>query len=438
MPKEYDELNRRRRERSAHSQQRKKARIRHARLRLAGLLAILVVVGVVIGVVIARNRQESPGVSTAPPVSSSGTVPTVPVPTEPETTIKLVFGGDVVANDLVVASGENSGRYDYSGVFMDVTPVLADADATLLNFEGNLFDAPYGTDRSSAPQELAQALASSGVDFIQMANSCTVNNGLSGLFETLNRLRSAGLEPLGAFASPEEFQQTQGFTIRNIGGIRVAFVAFTKGVGSLGLPAGSEYCVNLLYKDYATTYQEVDTKEITRILKAVEAQKPDITIAMLHWGSEYNDFISETQEEIVKLMHEHGVDAIIGTHPHYVQPVEYDEENGTVVAYSLGDFYGDAQKAGTNYSILLELEITRDNTNGETKITACDYVPIYTLTPEFDGEERRIVRIEEALLRYENDHVNRVSDKAYENMKHALERIQDRVQPQEKDEEGGK
>lgn len=97
-------------------------------------------------------------------------------------------------------------------------------------------------------------------------------------------------------------------------GFRVAFVAFTKGVGNLRLPEGAEGCVNLLYTDYNTTYQDVDTEGIRHILSQVQSEKPDIVIALLHWGSEYDSSVSKTQEEIRDLMLQGGVDVILGTH----------------------------------------------------------------------------------------------------------------------------
>ena len=87
------------------------------------------------------------------------------------------------------------------------------------------------------------------------------------------------------------------------------------------MPAGSEKCVNILYKDYYTKYREIDRDKIESILKAAEAEKPDITIALLHWGSEYNDTVYETQEDIVYIMQKAGVDVIIGSHPHRVQHI---------------------------------------------------------------------------------------------------------------------
>ncbi len=425
MAYQYDELEARRRQRKVRQQQRRAAQKR-SRSRLIGIAAAVLVCLVLGAVVLLWDGGGDPTLNTTLGTTLPSTLPpqtTAPGPTEPETVITITAAGDLNVTDRVVAAGEKIGRYDYIDCFMDVAHILSQADASVLNFEGNLVGAPYGSATTSAPRELLQALKGAGVDFVQMANSCTVNNGLTGLSASLDAIRSAGLEPLGAFRSQEEFQQTQGFTIREIGGIRVAFVAFTKGVGSLGLPAGSQDRVNLLYTDYSSTYQTVDTEGITAILQAVEAAKPDVTIAMLHWGSEYNNQVSSTQEKIAQLLLDNGVDAILGTHPHYVQKVTYDPEKGQVVAYSLGDFFGDGEKAGTDYSILLQLEITRDNITGETRITGCDYVPVYIQR----SGQLRVLRIREAMELYENDHVSKVTQEEYEAMKYALGRIEARV-----------
>jgi poly-gamma-glutamate synthesis protein (capsule biosynthesis protein) len=189
------------------------------------------------------------------------------------------------------------------------------------------------------------------------------------------------------------------------------------------LPQGSEYCVNVLYEDYDSTYQEVDTKAINTVLDAVEAAKPDLTVAMLHWGSEYNDTVSKSQKSIVSLLQERGVDAIIGTHPHYVQQMDYDPETGSFVAYSLGDLLSDGDRSGTEYSVILNLEITKRG--GSTKITGYSYTPIFTVAER--GKQLRSVRIAQAMDAYDGNYIDRVSEKTYQAMAYALERIQARV-----------
>ena len=233
------------------------------------------------------------------------------------------------------------------------------------------------------------------------------------------------MEPLGVYPTNKAFQEGKGYTIRTVNGIKLAFVAFTKGMGGMALPAGSEDCVNVLYTDYDSAYQNVNKAKITSILSAVSKEKPDLVIALLHWGSEFNNAISASQKEIVSLMQANGVDAIIGTHSHYVQKMTYNEETGKFVAYSLGDFLSDGVRSGTEYSVALDLEITRDNATGKTKITGFSYVPIFTEHEE--GKPLRIMRIREAIAAYENNFIQKVSKETYEAMVYALKRITARV-----------
>ena len=436
MAKEFEEeLNRRRQEREA---RRQTERARQRKLRLQLILAAVVLIAATVGIIVLSGGSgDAPTLdSTEPSTTEAATLAAEPETTEPEstsgrnssTTIHIRAAGDLNVTDNVILPGAGPGGYDFTACFQDVAGILSDANLTILNIEGNFCGEPYGSATTSAPIQLAQALKAAGVDIVQMANSCSVNNGISGLGTTLNNLRAAGLEPVGAYASSEEFASAKGYTICEINGIKVAIVAFTKGVGSRGLPIGSEDCVNLLYTDFATTYEDVDTARIKKILQNAASEKPDITIALLHWGSEYNDTISSTQTEIVKLMQNQGVDVIIGTHPHMVHEISYDELTGNLVAYSLGDFFGDATRSGTAYSIILDLEITKDYDAGTTRVTGYSFIPIYTLSESESADgKRRVVRIEEAMLAYDYNFMNRITASAYENMAYSLTRIEKRI-----------
>jgi len=401
--------------------------------------AVIVAVGILIWVVTrdgkqpgttTQDRPNTPAVTTQPPEATG------PVVKEERTTVSVSVAGDLNVTAATVNAGLTPYGYDYGPVFRDVAPLLANADVTVLNFEGNLFGIPYGQENASAPPEMLQELSDIGVDMIQMANSYSIRNGLLGLESTLEGIRAAGMEPLGAYATNEEFKESQGFTIRDINGVRLAFVAFTKGMDNLGLPAGSENCVNVLYEDYATTYQTVARDKINSILKNVRSAEPDYIIALLHWGSEHNDEYSDTQETIREVLFAGGVDAIVGTHSHRVQAVDFDREAGTFTAYSLGDFFSDTTEAGTNYSIVLNLQITKDNQTGETKLTDYTCTPIYNMTPEESGETTlRLVRTRTAMEGHDIGIYNCISDELYSNMAYSLERIEYRLIPPEEEEE---
>ena len=418
MAFDNDELNRRRAERAKRKAQIE-ARKKQLRKRLLTAAAVTCVAVVILlfstGVL---RFPEKPAV-TEPPVTETTVPLTQPTAPLEDITIHLVAGGDVNVTQQVIDSGATEGGYDYTEMFMDVVNILGGADLSLLNFEGTLSGA------GAAPVQLLQSLDRAGVDLLQTANSYSVIDGIRGLTATLDGIRDAGMEPVGTFADNQAFQKTDGFLLLDIQGIRVAVAAFTKGMDGMSLPSGSENCVNVLYQDYSSTYQKVDTQRISSLLDSIAAEKPDITIALLHWGSEMNDQISNTQDQICTLMQEKGVDVILGTHSHYVQAINWDIEKGTFVAYSLGDFVGNAQSAGTDYSILLDLEITKKAGTGETSITNYTYTPIYILNDADTGI--RVLRIREAMTAYESDAINRVSEAVYQSMNNALERIADRV-----------
>ena len=433
MPHHDEELNKRREKREALRKQRE---LEARKLRLALIAAALVLIACGVGIfMIARSAGVEANVSARPEEThrqteaTRATETTAPVRSK-TTTIHIKAAGDLNITDAVVNAGMPTGKLDFTRAFMDVAATMADADLTVLNFEGTVSGEPYGTDRTSAPREILDGLRSMGVDLVQTANSCAINNGLIGLSSTLTAIRSAGLEPMGSYASTAEFEQSKGYTMCTVQGIKVAFVAFTKGLSGMGMPAGNDNCVNLLYEDYDSTYKKINKTSINAILKAVEEEKPDITIAMLHWGSEYNEAISDTQEDIVELMQKGGVDVILGTHPHLLQTIVHDRAAGTLVAYSLGDFFGDGTRGGSNYSIILDLEITKDSDAGTTRVTDFSYTPIYTLQiTENEGDYKyiRVVRIEEAMEAYNNNYVDKITKSAYEAMDYALKRIRERI-----------
>jgi len=436
MPLHDDEMKKRREKREA---QRRKQQAEARRLRFALIASAVILVLCGFGIFrLTRGierppKEETPVVrETEAPVEETQNPVLVE---EPITTIHIRAAGDLNVTTSVVESGLSANGFDFNRAFKDVAAILSDADLTVMNMEGNFCGEPYGSETTSAPTELLRDLRGAGVDLLQVANSCIINNGMIGMTSTLNAIRAAGIEPVGAYANAAELRQYKGYTMTEVNGVKVAFVAFTKGLGGRGMPAGNEDLVNLLYVDYATTYDQEDKDRITRILRSVEEEKPDITIALLHWGSAYNDDISSSQEYIVSLMKKNGVDVILGTHPHTLQPIDFDPLKGTLVAYSLGDFFGDADRGATNYSIILDLEITKDADAGTTKVTDYSYTPIYTVREnETPDGYRRVVRIEKAVEAYTENYLDKVTTSCKDSMVYALQRIAERLEmPEEED-----
>ena len=410
---DMEELNKRRLERQLRRQRENAKRRRKKTMAMIGVCLLLVAIGTGVFFLL-RMEENSESKPAYQHSQSSGEVP------DDATVIHLVAAGDINITDAIVASGGPD--YEYSNTFLDVAHLLAEGDITVVNLEGNLCGAPYGSSRS-APQAFAETLNRCGVDLVQLANSYSIYQGISGLQATIESVRNAGMEPLGVYEDARAFKAGKGYTIMEVEGVKIAFIAFTKGMDGMTLPQGSEDCVNVLYTDYDSTYQKIDSNAIRKVLDAAAEEKPDLTVAMLHWGSEYNDTVSKSQKDIVELLQENGVDAVIGTHPHYVQQMTYDPETGNFVAYSLGDFLSDGKKAGTEYSVVLNLEITKSSLG--TKITGYSYTPVFTVAER--GSTLHSVRIAEAVTAFEGNHILSVRQTTYDAMNYALQRIEARV-----------
>ena len=250
--------------------------------------------------------------------------------------------GDIRITDELLQAARQGGSYDFSDILRGTTAVVGAADVAIGNLETTLSGEPYND--GSAPDALATALRSTGFSLVQTANSYTIQNGLSGLERTKTILRSAGLTPVGTYESAEDRAQNRAVLVE-ANGIRIAVVAFTKGMNGMRLPSGAEYCTNLLYTDYDSNYSRIDTDGITDAIAAARVLSPDIIVAALHWGSEDVSDISDTQEKIADLMFRRGVDVIFGSHSHRVGPVERRSittddgvQKDVVLAYGLGDY----------------------------------------------------------------------------------------------------
>ncbi len=359
-----------------------------------------------------------------------------PVSKEPTrtgtTTASISAVGDIyLTEDMVAHSRTNGGLSDFTPLFSQIITHTAKADLTIGNLEGTFSNSSEG----SYPDALATALAQSGFDILQTANSYSVYQGLSGLIRTKDIIEEQGIHPLGTFRSQEEFEE-ENVLIKDIHGIRFAFIAFTKGFSGMGLPADSNYAVNLLYEDYATDYEDVDREGILALVDAAVAQKPDFIIASLHWGSENISGISSTQKEITDLLLNAGVDVILGSHSHRLEQVERrtvtvenQPDRECIIAYGLGDFCS-TTPGEHNTSVILNLEFTKDHETGDHSISSVSYVPVSTVDNGVGTVPRyTVVATEDAVRLYENNYYLRIGEDAYKSILEDLMDLEETIFP---------
>lgn len=408
------------------------------------IFAIVLLTGAVILILNDGASMLSGLLSDAPVAAQENEVQKAQSGTEKYSTVTIAAVGNIGISDALLADARSSDGYDFSPGFFGVASLLSETDLTVGNLECNLAGAPYGTATGSAPTELADTLSGLGFDLLQTANSASIMGGMAGLEATADNLERAGIDPVGTFRSEKERSDCGGITIREVNGVRVAFIAFTKGLGNMSLPEDNEYSVNLLYSDYDTNYRDLDTDGIVAAMNEARKKDPDVIIALVHWGSENSRKVSASQERVAELLYANGADAIIGTHSHMVGEIRRQTitlEDGSakdvVTAYDLGNFYTDSTKSGTQTGLVLRLEFTHNNWTDQTTLTDLRYTPIYCADFGPSVSNRyQVLNMANAIELYEQDYVFRVSEETYETLRSELESLPDHISPPEAEADG--
>ena len=286
--------------------------------------------------------------------------------------ITLLFVGDLMQHQAQIdAAHVSEGKYDYSSCFSLIKEQISQADLAIGNLEVTLGGRPYrGYPMFSAPDEYLQAIKDAGFDILLTANNHCLDRGKKGMERTIQLLDSSGIRYAGTYKNLSERRQRYPLFI-NRNGFRIALLNYTYGTN--GIKATSPNIVNY-----------IDKNTILQDIQSAKARQPDAIIACMHWGEEYQTKPNSEQKRLANLLFENGVDIILGSHPHVLQPMEKKEitlEDGMTkecfVIYSLGNFMSGQVKEGTRDSIILNLDIKKSGETGKTTISKVDYIPIY-------------------------------------------------------------
>ena len=427
-------------DRMAYLQRRQAERRRSQRLSaLFTALAIFAVIGLIIFFLCGGFsrfsgllRSDAPGQKLAQEQQASA------VTDDELTTVTLTAVGDICISDEQIAdAATGSSSYDFSPAFLGAAELLAESDLTLGNLECSFNGAPYDGAAGNAPEALAASLAGFGFDLLQTANSYSISGGLDGLRATRSQIEQAGMQPVGTFDSAAQRADSHGVTLCEVKGVRIAFIAFTKGLNNMSLPEGAGYAVNLLYRDYDSTYTQLDRDGIVSAMQEAQKAKPDLIIALVHWGSEYESGVSDSQKTVEELLYANGANAILGTHSHIAGPIDaktYTAEDGStrdvLTAYDLGNFYTSSTKPGSQLGLALQLEFTRNNWTGETVLSGYHYTPVYCADNGAGTRNRyQVLDAANAIALYNENYVYRISDAVYESLQAELADLPDQIAP---------
>ena len=339
-----------------------------------------------------------------------------------DTTISMCVVGDIMCHNTQYydAYDSTTGTYDFSYVFSNIADQLSSADLTIGNLETTFAGADRGYSSYptfNTPDALAEDLAEAGFDILSTANNHSLDKGYKGLVRTLEVLDENGIAHFGTYDSDEEQSK---ILIKDVNGIKIAFLAYTYGTNGIPVPVGKEYCVNL-----------IDKNKIKSDLEKAKELNVDLISVSMHWGAEYKLKPIAEQENLADFLFENGADIILGSHPHVIEPMEkrtITHEDGTTkegfLIYSLGNFVSGQVKQYTNHSIILNLEITK-HAEGNITIDKIDYTPIYVYTKSTSPEGKfKILDIKAEIEDYENGESN-ISASLYNKLVNALEVTED-------------
>ena len=336
-------------------------------------------------------------------------------------TIQLTAIGDAMCHSQNFKDAYNSSTktYDFSHVFTDIADYINSADISIGNLETTFAGESRGYSgypTFNTPSALGTALKDIGLDILSTANNHSLDKGYTGLVSTLDELDKIGIEHVGTYRSSEE-QNT--VLVKNINGIKFAFLSYTYGTNGIPVPSGKEYCINL-----------IDKELIKQQIELAKDENVDVICVNMHWGDEYKLKQNSTQEDLADFLFENGVDIILGSHPHVLEPIEKRTvtlADGTTkdgfVIYSLGNFVSGQVKENTRNTVILNMQITK-NKNDKISIDKVNYIPLY-MYDKGKGKTHRykLIDIRKAIEIYDNGDTS-IGSSLYNTLKTELTKIE--------------
>lgn len=336
-------------------------------------------------------------------------------------TFTLTSLGDTLCHNTQYWDAYNSqtDEYDFSYVYEDIKNYTSSSDITIGSLETTFAGKEKGYSNYptfNTPDSLATALKNIGVDVVSLAGNHALDYGYNGLCRTIDVFDNIGLSHLGTYKTAEDQEK---ILIKDVKGVKIAFINYTYGTNGIPLPSGKDFCVNLIDKDF-----------IKKQINQAKEQNVDMIVTCMHWGTEYRTTANSEQKDLANFLFENGVDVILGNHPHVLEPMEKKTitlQDGTTkdvfVVYALGNFTADQRDEITRDSAILNLTITK-NSDSKISIDKVNYVPIYMYkNTNVSTHKFKILDIEKTIKDYEEGKNTSINSTVYNNLKKQLEKI---------------
>ncbi len=288
---------------------------------------------------------------------------------QPARRLRMVVAGDLMQHTPQLTAARLNGEdYDFTPSFRYVAHYFREADLAVVNLETTLSrEGGYsGYPCFCSPAEVAYAMRYMGIDVALLANNHCLDRGAAGVRRTADILDECDIERMGVFRDSADYNKNN-IKYLTRGGVRLAMLNYTYGTNGIPTPKG-------------VVVNRLDTVAMKRDLCSICPDSVDCVVAFVHWGNEYERRPNRNQRQLAEWMKRHGVDIIIGSHPHVVQPYEQDDE-GKIVAYSLGNFISNQRKRYTDGGLMVTIDI-EEVKMGEFKFSI-NSTPVWVRRPDY-------------------------------------------------------
>ena len=297
----------------------------------------------------------------------------------PQEEATIVFAGDAMQHKSQLENASRGGGvYDYSETFAEIAPWVQSADYAVVNLETTLGDHNFsGFPMFCTPDSYASALKDAGFDLFLNANNHTLDRRDNGLRRTVRVLDSLGVAHTGTYTDAAARNASMPL-VRDINGFKVAFINYTYGTNGIDIQGN-------VVVDY------IDRKKMTADIKSARSAGAELVVVLPHWGIEYELTERAPQRELAKFMLDNGADAVIGGHPHVIQPM-HRTGDGAVV-YSMGNFVSGMRTTDTRGGAMVSMHIKRDKA-GKAVIDGMKYRLVFTIPGQPGRRSDRLIFVD--------------------------------------------
>ena len=333
------------------------------------VILLLIIIGGTVGVWYLINNSGDNSKSSNKKSSKSKTETTEKI--EKTKKMSLVAVGDCLIHGAVYMDARTGNdSYDFSGMIELVGPYISKYDLKYYNQETIIGGKKLGVShypRFNSPEEIGDNMVSLGFNLVSLANNHSLDKDEVGILNSNEYWKTKDVVTAGTYSSSEERNDIK---VYEKNGIKYAFLAYTTTTNGLTIPKGKEYLLNV--------YSDEQAKEDIDKIK----DKVDVIIVSMHWGEEYVFEPTSSQKEIAKYLSSLGVNLIIGSHPHVVEPVGFVGD--TLVIYSLGNFLSGQRPMGIDKTIGLMVGMDIVVKNKKVTFENIDKSLLYTYSTTSD------------------------------------------------------